>query len=798
MRNAHLFGLGLLLCSAVCPAQVTFTEYPLPTVGSFPFGIAAGPDGNLWFTEDHGNGNKIGRITTAGVITEFPTPTPVSTPTGITAGPDGNLWFTEKTVSKIGRITTAGVITEFPTPPGDTRVCATDCGLSYPYGITAGPDGALWFTEANASKIGRITTAGVITEFSTPTASESTGITAGPDGNLWFIEQTANKIGRITTAGIITEFSVSGSSGLLWITAGPDGNLWFTDLSGNQIGRITTSGVVTLFPIPTGGSLPVGITAGPDGNLWFTEQNGNQIGRITTAGVITEFPVPTASSAPQLISAGPDGNIWFTEYTGNKIVKLSILPPDLTATKANNVGGTIALGGNWTWTIRITNAVGQPATFASGKTILRDNLPNASIGYGTPTVGNIVGTVANSGAIGCGISASDLVCTANSLPVTLDSGSSFDVSFTATPSAAGIFANPRVGGICAVDPENNITETIETNNSCGDSVTVGAPDLTATKSNNVGGSTTFDWIWKITVANSGNAPANFINGQTILADNLPINNISYGTPVASRPDVNCNIASGTLICTANAATVTLTAGSSFDVSVTGTATAAGVFTNPRAGGSCTVDPNNNIVEASESNNFCSDTVTVGPNLHFAPRDASQVIDPANLQIGDSVVNLTNTGTRNGFDPAGGICANLYTFDPSEEMISCCACYITPDGLRSLSVKQDLVSNTLTPGVPGSVVIRLLATTPVTGATCDPSSPTVANLASGMRAWGTNLHQNTASGRYEITEGPSLNTVLSDTELAKLASYCGFIQANGSGFGICKSCRLGGLGGATGQ
>ena len=32
--------------------------------------------------------------------------------------------------------------------------------------------------------------------------------TAGPDGNLWFVENSANKIGRITTAGVVTEFAV--------------------------------------------------------------------------------------------------------------------------------------------------------------------------------------------------------------------------------------------------------------------------------------------------------------------------------------------------------------------------------------------------------------------------------------------------------------------------------------------------------------------------------------------------------------------------------------------------------------
>ena len=65
-----------------------------------------------------GSGNKIGRITTAGVVTEYPVPTAGSYPGSITAGPDGALWFTEGAGNKIGRITTAGVITEYPVPAG--------------------------------------------------------------------------------------------------------------------------------------------------------------------------------------------------------------------------------------------------------------------------------------------------------------------------------------------------------------------------------------------------------------------------------------------------------------------------------------------------------------------------------------------------------------------------------------------------------------------------------------------------------------------------------------------------------
>jgi hypothetical protein len=75
----------------------------------------------MWFTEfgncdeDCYGGNRIGRITPAGVITEFSTGiSPASHPYGIAAGPDGNMWFTEYAGNRIGRITPQGVISEFP------------------------------------------------------------------------------------------------------------------------------------------------------------------------------------------------------------------------------------------------------------------------------------------------------------------------------------------------------------------------------------------------------------------------------------------------------------------------------------------------------------------------------------------------------------------------------------------------------------------------------------------------------------------------------------------------------------
>jgi CHRD domain len=179
----------------------------------------------------------------------------------------------------------------------------------------------------------------------------------------------------------------------------------------------------------------------------------------------------------------------------------------------------------------------------------------------------------------------------------------------------------------------------------------------------------------------------------------------------------------------------------------------------------------------------------------------QVRHVSNLAIGDSVVNITNTGASslNSFPTQdGNICVNVYTFSPDEQLISCCACPVTPDGLISLSARNDLISNTLTPGVPTSIVIKLLATTggPCNAATAVQAAGSAG--AQGMAAWATTLHalpvtHGSPATTYGVTETAFANATLSTAEFTRITTLCGFIQTNGSGFGICKSCRLGGLG-----
>jgi virginiamycin B lyase len=320
----------------------TVTEFPsLPTANAAPAAITTAHDGSLWFTEK--GANKLGRLTTAGVLTEYAVPTAASAPEMITVTPDGNVWFTERYGRKIGRIDQAGgAISEFAVPGTG----------AYPTAITTTPAGTVWFAtddSAATARLGWISSTGTITQLATgATRAAITGIAGGPDGNLWATEVSSywgDAVAKVSTSGFghFTNYRLPNrASSPQSITVGADQNLWFTEKNANQIGRMTTAGVLSEFALASGRG-PQQITAGPDGALWFTEQSGNQIGRITVSGAVTEYAIPTASSQPFGITTGQDGNLYFTEGAGNKIgeVIVSSSAPAPSQNMSRTLGATV-------------------------------------------------------------------------------------------------------------------------------------------------------------------------------------------------------------------------------------------------------------------------------------------------------------------------------------------------------------------------------------------------------------------------------------------------------------------------
>jgi len=164
-------------------------------------------------------------------------------------------------------------------------------------------------------------------------------------------------------------------------------------------------------------------------------------------------------------------------------------------------------------------------------------------------------------------------------------------------------------------------------------------------------------------------------------------------------------------------------------------------------------------------------VTTSANVYFVDyfSNANTASAP------DATVRIINPGVT-----GGNLCADIYVFDTNEELSECCSCTITPDGLLSLSVDNDLTSNPLTgPPLLSAGVIKLVSATTAGGLCPLPTAPAP---TATLREWATHI-QNTT---FAITEDASQEAPLSVAEGKALAAQCSDVKGAGSGHGICAN------------
>ncbi len=256
-------------------------------------GITIGPDGGMWsFNTANCNLDTINPVNGAIGIPQFSQACGFLLPLfgEIVKGPDGYLWYT--TGFGIRRMDVSGNYITFP--------LTGNGGNDTPRAIVVGGDSALWATSF-ARLIYRLTTSGTMTFYPIPWSAIGDGCVAlvdialGPDDEVWFTDACANSIGRITRQGVFSQFVVPNGGFPRGIINGPDNALYFTDSGNNAIGRLGAGGVFSFYPIATPGSTPWGIAVGPDQNIWFTENTGPN-GDIRSPGKLGKLDIQVLRS----------------------------------------------------------------------------------------------------------------------------------------------------------------------------------------------------------------------------------------------------------------------------------------------------------------------------------------------------------------------------------------------------------------------------------------------------------------------------------------------------------------------
>ena len=368
--------LGSAIVSEFNLPSVNFgavTKFRLPG-DKFPNGIAALPDGSVWFGEQNVPG--LAHLYPNGSMVEYAWPISYSPSTTSIWGVvewNGRIWASDALGSQIVGL-----------DPSTATVYAVKLNeaAGFPYTITVGPDRALWFTELFTSKIGRIDAHCDLKEFAVP---QNFG---GTPTQIWFKDSASGyyvDAGNTTSGlGTLLSFdpnnfspqpidgvfnlrapsSLASSSDGVWVAQHASSAIAFYNFNTGQwvsfpTSRISYEDTTLPYFIATNGS-----------EVWFNEHYANRMARFDTErGLLTEYSLsnPPASKISgidnALTFAIAKDRVWFTELTANYVGYVdAAYKPNFTISQASNSDINLKPGGRVIVTFTVSGKSTAPIT----------------------------------------------------------------------------------------------------------------------------------------------------------------------------------------------------------------------------------------------------------------------------------------------------------------------------------------------------------------------------------------------------------------------------------------------------
>ena len=197
--------------------------------GSAPHGVIVGPDGNPWITD--GGLNAIVRVdATSNEVTRYPLGGPNVNLNTATFDKDGILWFTGQ----------SGYFGHLDPKTGVLKVLRSPRGAG-PYGITATPDGRIFYASLAGSHIAWIDTKeDVATPIDPPTPGQGARrVWSDSKSQIWVSEWNAGQLGFFSAhVNKWKEWKLPGANPMAYAVYVDDQDIvWLTDFGANAIVR---------------------------------------------------------------------------------------------------------------------------------------------------------------------------------------------------------------------------------------------------------------------------------------------------------------------------------------------------------------------------------------------------------------------------------------------------------------------------------------------------------------------------------------------------------------------------------
>ena len=295
------------------PDQFTIQEYPVPA-GTHPHDVAPAADGTVWYTAQHVG--ALGKLDpTTGETRHIPLGAG-SAPHGVIVGPDGAPWITDGGLNAIVRVDPqTEEVKVYPLP--------TESGYANLNTAVFAPNGIHWFT-GQSGIYGRLDPAtGEMQVFEAPRGRGPYGITATPDGSVYYASLAGSYVGQINTEtneATVLEPPTAGQ-GARRVWSDSKRRIWVSEWDAGQVAVYDPANTSWReWKLPGDRPQAYAVYVDDQDIVWLSDFGSNSIVRFdpnTEMFTVFELPSPNASVRQIL---GRPGEIWGAESGVDKLV----------------------------------------------------------------------------------------------------------------------------------------------------------------------------------------------------------------------------------------------------------------------------------------------------------------------------------------------------------------------------------------------------------------------------------------------------------------------------------------------
>ncbi len=304
---------------------------------------------------------------------------------GLAAGPNGNIYIADDNTNAVDELTPSGTLTSFVK------------GLLTPVGLVFDSNGDLYVAE-NFGGVDEVTPAGDVIDIADGAQfDDPSGIAIDKSGNIYVSNYGNGTVVEVTPAGAVTLFA-AGFDGPYGLAFNAAGDLFVSNSNSNTVDEVTPTGMKSTFV--SGLSDPTGLAFDASGNLYVGDGNGNNgfgsVAKVTPTGASSTFVSPDAS---RFLTFDASGNLYISAALfNNNTLSDELVKVTQTVSVPLKLGGSAVAGVAYSGvTSPLTFGIGQTTRDVTG-TLLSDPGPpqTLALALGTPTGGANLGSPSES------------------------------------------------------------------------------------------------------------------------------------------------------------------------------------------------------------------------------------------------------------------------------------------------------------------------------------------------------------------------------------------------------------------